>query len=120
MAAANPVEGIAVLGGAVTYRVFPVGVAKMVATGAAALPIVPRVESDSVHPLTLFPPVIYVPVPFMYIPFASAGVPLVIRKRLELTYPPAIETFAPPIKPVKVAVLEIVEPVISILVGFVI
>jgi hypothetical protein len=56
----------------------------------------------------------------MYIPFASAGVPLVIRRRLLLIYPPAIETFAPPIKPVKVVVEVIVAPVISMFVGFVI
>ena len=119
-ATAVPVEGIAALGGVVTYNKFPVGVAKMVATGEAALPIVPRLASDSVQPLPLFPPVIYALDPLIYIPFASAGVPLVIRSRLLLTYPPAIDTLAPPMKPVKVAVEVMVAPVISMFVGFVI
>ena len=38
---------------------------------------------------------------------------------LPVTYPAAILTFVPPIKPVNVDVCEIVEPVISILEGFV-
>jgi hypothetical protein len=35
-------------------------------------------------------------------------------------YPPAIAVFAPPTKPVNVAWFEMVDPVISILKGFVI
>ena len=84
-ATAVPVDGIAALGGVVTYNIFPDGVAKMVATGDEEEPIVPRLELDRVQPTVLFPPVIYVLEPFMYIPFASAGDPLVIRRRLLLT-----------------------------------
>ncbi len=119
-ATAIPVDGIAALGGVVIYNIFPVGVPKMVDTGDAAEPIVPRDESDRVQPLAFDPDTIYVLEPFIYIPFASTGVPLVIRRRLLLTYPPAMATFAPPINAVKVAVDWIVEPVISIFVGLVI
>ena len=119
-ATALPEAGIAPVTDPVTYNVKPLPVAKIELLGETADPIVPRLESDKVHPPKLFPDTIYVLDPFIYIPMDKAGVPLVIRRRLLLTYAPAIETFAPPIKPVKVTVDGILEPVISMFVGFVI
>jgi hypothetical protein len=54
-ATATPLDGIAVLGGVVTYKIFPVGVPNIVDTGDVELPIVPRVDPERVHPLVLFP-----------------------------------------------------------------
>ena len=48
------------------------------------------------------------------------GVPDVIRKMFPEMYPPAISVFAPATKPVKLAWFEMVEPVILMLLGFVI
>ena len=115
-----PVNGTGELGILVMYKILPVEAAKIVVLGLPTEPVGLKAESLSVQPAALDPERIRVPLPLMYCPTLNAGVPLVILKIFELMYPAVISVFTPPIKPVNVAWFEMVEPVISILEGFVI
>jgi hypothetical protein len=101
-ATALPEAGIAPVTAAVTYRVLPEPVAKMVLLGEAELPIVPKAESDRVQPLAFDPDTMYVPLPLTYIRglVVITGDPELILKRLLETYP-VIATFEPATNPVK-------------------
>ena len=116
---AVPELGTAALGVLVIHKIFPVPVAKMVVLGLWRDPVGLRAESLSVHPKALLPETIRVLDPLMYIPMLKAGVPVVILSIFPLMYP-VIAVFVPPTNPVKLETCEIVDPVISMFVGFVI
>jgi hypothetical protein len=115
-----PVKGTGELGVEVINRMFPGPEAKIVLTGDPTLPIGDNAESLSVQPAAFDPERIRVPLPLMYCPTLNTGVPLVILRIFPLMYAPVINVFVPETNPVKVATFEMVEPVISILDGFVI
>jgi hypothetical protein len=115
-----PVKGTGELGTLVMYKVLPAEVAKIVVEGLPTEPVGLNAESLSVQPAAFDPERIRVPLPLMYCPTLNAGVPLVILKIFELMYPAVISVFTPPTNPVKVAEFEMVPPVISTLLGFVI
>ena len=72
----------AVLGGLVTYSIFPTLHAKMELTGDAADPIGDNRESLSVQPVALLPEMILVLLPLTYMFAARAGEPLVTFSKL--------------------------------------
>ena len=120
LAKAVPVIGTGTEGTLVINKMFPGPEAKILLTGDPTLPVGDNAESDKVQPLVLLPEIILVPDPFMYCPILNAGVPDVILSIFPLMYPPATNVFVPETNPVKVAEFEMVPPVISMLLGFVI
>ena len=115
-----PVRGTGTEGIEVMYNILPAEAAKIVVLGDPTEPVGDNALSLKVQPAALDPERIRVPLPLMYCPMLRLGVPDVIRKIFPEMYPPATDVFALPTKPVNVAWFEMVEPVISILEGFVI
>ena len=106
-----PPNGIIEDGELVTYKVFPTPFANKL-VGVLEDPTGDKLELLNVHPVLLFPETMDVSLPLIYMPTCKAGEPKTV-KIFPRIYP-LMETFAPPINPEKVLVIEMVEPFIVI------